>query len=597
MTTNYSLSWDIDTFFTGGSHSEAFQAKLDNTTKELNAFSNAVSDWNGTDYNSFATLIDTYTTLRMALFQMSSFIECVAAADASDTYSDTLLNKIGSLSAALKNASNDLAQQTLLLEDTTWEEWLTRAELHDVAFVLAELRSNQAHLLSVKEETLINNLSVDGYNAWAAHYDTLVGTIRFDVVTEAGETASLSAGQTDNLLNAANYKVRHDAFDVWQKTWQEKAPLFADTLNHLIGFRLAKYEARDWDVLDESLRLNRLNEATLTSIWAVVSQNKAPLLAFLKRKAALLGLEQLGWVDVEAPLNLGATQTIRSFQAGADFIEENFAKFSPEMAAFAHNAFANSWIEAEDRDNKRPGGFCIEFPEDGESRIFMTYDGSANTISTLAHELGHAFHSHVMRDQSALNRDYAMNVAETASTFAEILISDAAIKAATSKAEKIQLLEDKIQRSVAFFMNIHARFLFEQRFHEARKNGALTVDALNELMETAQKEAFVDSLKDYNPTFWQSKLHFYIDDIPFYNYPYTFGFLFSAGIYAQAASSETSYEQAYIALLQDTGSMTTEDLAKKHLGVDLTQPDFWQAAVDVVLKDVTDFLALTEDFI
>lgn len=591
---NYSLSWDIDSFFKGGSHSAELQAKLEQTSKELAAFTTAVSEWDGQDYTVFTELTSSYANLGMATFQMGSFVECFSAADASDTYSDTLLNRLGSLNATLQNASNELSKKTTLLSDEHWQLWLETDALKEIAFVLDELRTNQTFLLSDKEETLINNLSVDGYAGWSAHYDTLVHSMRFDVVNEQGEAVSLSAGQTDNLLNSANYDVRHNAFKVWEQTWQEKGALFADTLNHLIGFRLAKYQAREWDILDESLRLNRLEEATLNSIWDVVSNNKAPVLAFLERKAKMLNLDKLGWVDVEAPLTLTDTQTTLTFQEGAEFIEEHFAKFSPKMAEFARNAFENNWIEAEDRDNKRPGGFCTEFPEDGESRIFMTYDGSANTISTLAHELGHAFHSHVMRDQSPLNRDYAMNVAETASTFAEILISDAAIKVAASKEEHIQLLEDKIQRSVAFFMNIHSRFLFEKRFHKARLDGAVTVEGLNKLMEDAQKEAYVDSLKDYHPTFWQSKLHFYIDDIPFYNYPYTFGFLFSAGIYAHAGTVEGSYEDAYIALLQDTGSMTTEELAQKHLNVDLTKPDFWQAAVDIILKDIDEFLELTK---
>jgi oligoendopeptidase F len=198
-----------------------------------------------------------------------------------------------------------------------------------------------------------------------------------------------------------------------------------------------------------------------------------------------------------------------------------------------------------------------------------------------------------MHGVPTLNRFYASNVAETASTFAEMIVADAAVKYAKDEKEKISLLEDKIQRSVAFYMNIHARFLFETRFYEERKNGLVSVEKLNELMVEAQKEAYCGALDEYDSTFWASKMHFFITQVPFYNFPYTFGYLFSLGIYSQALEEGTNYEDKYISLLKDTASMTVEDLAMKHLGVDLTQRDFWEKAVKKSLEDVEEFLELT----
>jgi oligoendopeptidase F len=227
----------------------------------------------------------------------------------------------------------------------------------------------------------------------------------------------------------------------------------------------------------------------------------------------------------------------------------------------------------------------------------MTYSGTPSNVSTLAHELGHAFHSYAMRDIHPLNRSYAMNVAETASTFAEMVVADAAVKEAASEEEKLVLLEDKIQRSVALLMNIHARYLFETRFYDERKQGYVSAERLNELMVDAQKEAYGDALSDYNPTFWASKLHFYITGVPFYNFPYTFGYLFSLGIYANALKEPEGFEEKYIALLKDTGSMKVEDLAEKHLGVDLKTRDFWEEAVNACMEDVEEFMRLTDPLV
>ena len=188
-----------------------------------------------------------------------------------------------------------------------------------------------------------------------------------------------------------------------------------------------------------------------------------------------------------------------------------------------------------------------------------------------------------------------MNVAETASTFAEMIVADAAVKNAKDEEEKIALLDDKIQRSVALLMNIHARFLFETRFYEERKAVKCQLKRLNELMVEAQKEAYCDALDEYHPLFWASKLHFYITGVPFYNFPYTFGYLFSLGIYAQALEEGTGYEEKYIALLKDTASMKVEDLALKHFQVDLVQKDFWEKAVRICIDDIDEFLQLTEN--
>lgn len=382
-------------------------------------------------------------------------------------------------------------------------------------------------------------------------------------------------------------------FVKWEEAWAKDAELCASALNHLAGFRLSVYEQRDWQkVLQEPLEINRMSEQTLNVMWDVIDQNKSLFLAYLERKAKLLGVPELTWTDVSAPLSQ-SNQTF-TYEEAQTFIVDHFSKFSPQLAEFAQKCFRDRWIEVEDRPGKMPGGFCTSFPVSEQTRIFMTFSGTTSNVFTLAHELGHAYHQHVMRGVPVLLQSYAMNVAETASTFAELIVGDAAVQMANSNEERIALLEDKIQNSIAMYMNIHARFLFETRYYEQRKQGMVSVEELNRLMETAQRDAFKNSLAGYHPYFWAAKLHFYITDVPFYNFPYTFGYLFSAGIYARAKQEGAGFAEMYVNLLRDTGSMRVEDLAAKHLGVELTQPEFWQSAVDLTLHDVREFLSLTE---
>jgi oligoendopeptidase F len=183
-------------------------------------------------------------------------------------------------------------------------------------------------------------------------------------------------------------------------------------------------------------------------------------------------------------------------------------------------------------------------------------------------------------------------LAETASTLNEMIVREASFRAADDDRTRLNLLGAKLNDAAGFLMNIRARYEFELAFFEQRAEKHLSVDELSELMLAAQKKSFKEGLARYHPLFWASKLHFYMTQVPFYNFPYTFGFLFSNGVYAQALAEGPAFRERYVALLQDAGSMSTEDLARAHLGAELTQPEFWETAVDRVLADVDEFVRL-----
>lgn len=590
MQQTFNPTWDLEIIFSGGSASKEFHTYINNIEKELENLAVEVEQYTINEPKTLEKIIGNLERTVKKVREAGAFISCLSAQNMKDEQADLLVGKRSELSAKLAAVKTKLGQKLMSIDDTKWQEMLERPKLKEVAFVLNEYRKKAKDQLPADQEMLINDLAIDGYQAWEQMYDALVGNMHVKI-EEDGEVKAYSVGQAANKLTDPNRAVRKHVYEQLAESWGKQANLFGQTLNHLGGFRLQTYKHRGWeDVLKEPLEINRMKKETLDAMWTAITNNKQPFVSFLQRKAAMLGLDKLSMYDVEAPI----TSTVKTadYTEGANFILEHFRKFSPKMADFAQMAFDERWIEAEDRAGKRPGGFCTSFPDSEQTRIFMTYSGTSSNIATLAHELGHAYHQHVMNDIHGLNQGYAMNVAETASTFAEMIVADAAVKSAKNKAEKMALLEDKIQRSVAFFMDIHARFIFEQRFYEERKQGMVPVYKLNELMVAAQKEAYCDAVKDYDPTFWASKLHFHITDVPFYNFPYTFGYLFSLGIYAYAQKQEDSFEDKYIALLRDTGKMTVEELAMKHLHVDLTKPDFWEEAIQLCVNDVGEFLSL-----
>jgi len=589
------MQWNLDVFFAGGSDSAAFAAELDALTAEIGALASEVADGS---QSATETQLSGWTAKVQSILERireaESYVSCLMAEQMADTKASRLQHRVQSLAAELGRALTSFDEALLSLSDERWSTWIGQPELDGAAFYLTERRELARLKLPPAQEALVSSLAVDGYHGWGELYNTIVAGARFASPPEAGEPQQLSAGQMHNLLSHPNRAVRTAAFEEWERVWGEQSTLCAETLNRLAGFRLQLYRRRGWEsVLQEPLQMNRMSEAALSAMWTAIEESRPVLLRYLQRKAELLGLERLDWHDVEAPIG-EASRTI-SYDEAAQFIVERFRSFDPALAEFSETAFREGWIEAEDRPGKRPGGFCTSFPKTGQTRIFMTYSGTASNVATLAHELGHAYHQHVMEGLPPMAQEYAMNVAETASTFAELIVADSAMQLAEDPQEKLALLEDKIQRTVAYFMNIYARFQFEKAFYARRSEGTLSAEDLNELMSEAQQEAFGGALGSVHPTFWASKLHFYLTDVPFYNFPYTFGYLFSTGIYARALEEGPAFAERYALLLRDTGVMTVEELACKHLGVSLEEPDFWRSAVSLAVRDIDTFLEMTNE--
>ena len=585
-------TWDLDSVFAGGSESSEFRAFLDQLASDTAAFADQLTERvQSTDRDDWVHMIETVQNLADRQREAGAFVSCLGAADTKDREAKILRGRISQLGAQLNSMFTTFDAGLENLDNAVWQSLLADERLQTVRFSLEERRKRAKQRMTPAAEKLVSDLMVDGYHGWGQLYDTIVGKMSL-TIEEDGKPKSLSMGQAHNKLSSPDQAIRNEVFSKWESTWASESDLFGDTINHLAGFRLAAYKHRGWDsVLQEPLEINRMDEETLNVMWRVIEENKPHFTEYMAAKAKLLGLEKLGWQDVDAPIGTTSSKSV-SHEEARKFIVNQFGSFSPDMADFADSCFERRWIEAEDRPGKRPGAFCTSFPVSQQTRVFTTFSGTVGNVSTLAHELGHAYHQHVMAGLPRFAQNYAMNVAETASTFAEMIVSDGWLKAAEGEEERLALLDDKLHRSVAMFMNIHARFLFETSFYEERKQGPVSVERVNTLMENAQKEAYCDALSSYHPHFWASKLHFYITGTPFYNFPYTFGYLFSTGLYAQSQKEGAGFAERYVALLRDTASMRVEDLAKKHLGVDLREPTFWREAIATLLPDAREFVDL-----
>ncbi len=589
-------TWDLDSIFPGGSGSPEFKqfrddvkSELAKLTAQLAALPETLDDATASAWKSF--LLD-LQKLEENLHLVMSFAHCLISQNVDDKPAYAIEAESYDLNAEVERIKNTLASRALKQTDEAWRKLLSDPELEPVSFYLNERRDEAKLKMPEELESLALELAVNGYHAWNRLYDKMAGelTVEFE---QDGQTTTLSLGQLATKMSDPDRAIRKQAFDKMTEAWRSREDLAAMALNSQAGFRLTLYKRRGWESpLFEPLLMARMKEESLNAMWRAVAAKKPRLKPYIDAKMKKLGLDANRWYDQFAPL--GAAERQFPFDEAGEFIIKNVAAFSQDIADFCRYALEHRWVEAEDRPGKAGGGYCTGMGPFRQSRIFMTYAGTYDSLLTLAHELGHAYHSSVLKETPYWATHYTMTTAETASTFNELLVTDAALQAAADDDEKLMLLDQKLQAAYTMFCDLHSRFLFDKAFYQARQDGVVPTAQLSEMMVAAQKEAFGDLLdpSGYHPLFWCSKLHFFFTEVPFYNYPYVVGYLFANGVYDHAQREGKAFAEKYRALLADTGRMTTEDVAKKHLGVDLTTEEFWNNAVDRALADVDTFVAL-----
>ena len=601
-TTAYPLTWELESLYPHPEHADfenclkQIKSSLEDLITRVEKLSTTVDPT--TDAAVWGNFLTDYQSAIAELSGLFAFLECYCAEDAHNKLYQILIARLASIRPLRENIETQLQLILRDLPDEILEQFSKNdARIQEIHFFLEDCKRNAKLRLPKEQEILASELAVDGLHAWGRLYDRLSGDLKICIM-EKGELVERSPGQVQ--FDSPQRALRENNFYAANKAWETIAESCADALNHLVGTRLTTYKHLPvTDHLDAPLIYNRMQRGTLDTMWSVINERKHKLVRFLERKAQMLGLSKLSWYDLNAPLPLsGGESPDLKYDRACELVVNSFEKFSPDLSEFSEQALRERWIEVENRAGKRQGGFCTSFPKQKQSRIFMTYTDSADSMSTLAHELGHAYHAYVLKDAPFVLGDYPMNLAETASTFAEAVLGEQRLQAAKSKEEELQILDGMLGDSVAFLMNIHARFLFEDRVHQERLQGELTSERFSELMLDAQKEAYRDALDDagWNPLFWVSKLHFYISELPFYNFPYTFGYLLSLGVYALADnfSDQAEFADKYREMLQATGCQVTEDAVLNTFGYQLTEPDFWNKSIDIIDRRVDRFLELTE---
>ena len=461
------------------------------------------------------------------------------------------------------------------------------------AFMLREAAKQSQFLMSDAEEALAAELSLSGGNAFGKLQGTVTSQLSVDFELD-GKTQKLPMPALINLRSHPDESVRHRAYDAENQAWETVKETLAACMNGVKGEAntLNKKRGRK-DAIHASLDAARMDRKTLDAMLAAMKDSFPMFRKYFHAKAKKLGKEKLAWWDLYAPM--GKTDKVYSYQEARDFILENFAKFSPDLAAFAKRAFDSNWIDAEQREGKRGGAFCMEVQNVKESRILANFDGSFDQVSTLAHELGHAFHNECayQANKTVLQQMTPMTLAETASTMCETIVTEAVLATTDDLQEELAVLENQLIGAAGVIVDIYSRYLFEKEVFDRREQSELSADDLNEIMERAQKETYGDGLDErfLQKFMWTWKPHYYSPDLSFYNYPYAFGLLFATGLYAIYQQRGASFVEDYKNLLASTGEETAAKLAKR-FGIDITKRKFWDDSLAIIGKRVDRYAEL-----
>jgi pepF/M3 family oligoendopeptidase len=458
-------------------------------------------------------------------------------------------------------------------------------------FYLKEIAEQSIYLMGEAEEALAAELGLSGIRAWSKLQGVITSQLKVPW-EQNGRTEALPMTVVQNLRADPDEAIRRRAYEAELHAWQSAREPLASCLNGVKGavITLNRRRGRS-DALHQPLEQARIDQRTLEAMLDAMHDSFPAFRRYFRAKARLLGKDTLPWWDLFAPL--GQAGKPYTFFEAQGFIQAQFSTFSDQLVSLTQRAFDQRWIDAEPRDGKRGGAFCMRVPAVNESRILCNFDGSLDQVMTLAHELGHAYHNECQVGKEPLQRRTPMTLAETASIFNQTIITDALLGRAADRDEELTILEAFLNDAAQVIVDIYSRYLFEREVFERRAASELSADDFCEIMLRAQKETYGEGLdpEHLHPYMWAWKPHYYRTDLSFYNFPYAFGLLFGLGLYVIYQEQGPAFLPAYDELLRSTGEGTAADLAKG-FGLDIRQRAFWDDSLRIIEERIDRFEAL-----
>lgn len=559
MTNEKLPKWDLESIYPSVT-SPLFEDDINAIYQKAEELKSKSADKN----SSILSILSLYDEMADIVENVGSYVYTSFSVNTTDR---DVLAAMGKAEKAQTVASDASTVMVHYLSQRTDE--FSSPELEPYALFLKEVKTEAEHMMSLEEEALANEMLQVSASAWSRLQESVTASIH-----DGDKTLT----QLRGLAMDSDRSVRKDAYEREVKILADNKTAIASALNGVKGTALLLEKRRGWkDPLDRSCNTARISRKALSALIEALEESLPIFRDYLKTKAKLLGLERLEWYDMFAPV--GDASMSFTFEEAKALIIDAYSSFSPEVGAFIKNALDSHWVDPEAHEGKIGGAYDIFFPKKKESRVMMNWEGTYDSVSTLAHELGHAYHDSVVKNYPSSQRSYPMTLAETASIFGETVIFQEVLKKA-DKDQQLSLIEAYVQGACQVCVDILSRFYFERSAFEARKDGEVTADDFSAMMLKAQEDTYGDGLGVKHQYMWAVKGHYYNEGFSFYNYPYAFGQLFALGLFA-SKDSVPDFPKHYKEVLSMTGRFEAKEVAAA-AGCDIEDKEFWKKGISVI---------------
>jgi oligoendopeptidase F len=537
--------------------------------------------------------IERFNTLYESSGTLRAYIQSFVATDSHDILAMKKMSEFQMVGVRIQNLNNQFQAWVGLiapvLEQVIPANPITSAH----AFSLCDTAVQSKYMMSAPEEALAAELSLSGASSWGKLQGTITSQLTVDFELD-GETRKLPMPAIINLHSHPDESVRRRAYETEMAAWKTVEEPLAACMNGVKGtVNTLNHHRHRTDALHPAIDMARIDRPTLEAMLGAMAASFPAFRKYFKAKARRIGKEKLAWWDIFAPT--GRSEKKYTFDEARDFIIANFTNFSSELANFARRAFDQHWIDAEQREGKRGGAFCMGVPAVKESRLLCNFDGTLDQVSTIAHELGHAYHNECayQAGKTEIQQDTPMTLAETASIMNETIVMEAVLSQTTDPQEQLAIIETQLIGDTQVIVDIYSRYLFEKEVFERREKSDLSAEDLCDMMEQAQKATYGDGLdeKTLHKYMWTWKPHYYYAGLSFYNFPYAFGLLFAAGLYAIYRQRGAGFVPDYKNLLASTGEFSAADLAAR-FGIDIRSRKFWEDSLGVTASRIERYCEL-----
>lgn len=591
MTSTYQLTgWDLSELLPDASE-ETFSARLAALDAAVAAFEGQRGVL-GADMAP-ATLVDLvgqYEAILTQAYRLYGYSSLWFSADTQSSTALTFMNRVQQAMTSLQNRLLFFDLWWKGLEESEAAQLLPSAATHpDYRFYLEDLRRTRRYTLDEKSEQLINLKDADGMSALVTIYTMLTNRLEFTLTVD-GEPQTMTRDELMANVYAPDPARRAAAYQELYRVYAKDANILAQIYSNRV---------RDWANEQVTLRgyaspiavrnmANDVPDAAVDALLTVCRRNAPVFQRYFSLKAKWLGMEKLRRYDIYAPL--AASDSKVNYADAVATVLDTFERFDPDVARQAQRVFTANHIDSEPRKGKRGGAFCSTVLPELTPWVLTNFSGKVRDVATLAHELGHAIHSMLAEQHSLLTQHASLPLAETASVFSEILLTERLMAEEPDPLVRRELLAGAVDDMYATVLRQAFFVLFEQAAHAAILQGA-SQDQLNELYMANLREQFGDAveLSDEYRYEWVSIPHIY--NTPFYCYAYSFGQLLVLALYRRYQQEGDAFKPGYLRLLAYGGSAHPEAILRE-AGVDITAPAFWQGGFDVIGEMIDQLEAL-----